>query len=299
MSDEKALQLLIVDDDELNREIITEHLEDSGYVMTTAEDGDIALEMLEREPTKFDVVLLDRMMPRMGGMEVLSKIRQHPQLSNILVILQTARASTGDIVDGMRAGANYYLTKPFEEAMLKTIVKTASEDRKRFLSLQQALVRSTRTLSLMEFGRFNFQTLAQASDLATMLANACPNATQVVTGLSELMINAIEHGNLGIGYDEKSELNISGKWLEEIERRIESSANKNKWANISFEQDQDKITISIKDQGQGFDWHNYLELDPDRAFDNHGRGIAMAKILSFDSIEYIGTGNEVKVTILA
>ncbi len=298
MSDEKALQLLIVDDDELNQEIITEHLEDSGYVMTTAEDGDIALEMLEREPTKFDVVLLDRMMPRMGGMEVLSKIRQHPQLSNILVILQTARASTGDIIDGMRAGANYYLTKPFEETMLKTIVKTASEDRKRFLSLQQALAQSTRTLSLMEFGRFNFQTLAQASDLATMLANACPNATRVVTGLSELMINAIEHGNLGIGYDEKSELNISGEWLKEIERRIESSANKNKWACISFEQDQNKITISIKDQGQGFDWHNYLELDPDRAFDNHGRGIAMAKMLSFDSIEYIGTGNKVKVTIL-
>ncbi len=298
MSAEKALQLLIVDDDELNREIITEHLEDSGYVMTTAEDGDIALEMLEREPTKFDVVLLDRMMPRMGGMEVLSKIRQHPQLSNILVILQTARASTGDIIDGMRAGANYYLTKPFEETMLKTIVKTASEDRKRFLSLQQALAQSTRTLSLMEFGRFNFQTLAQASDLATMLANACPNATRVVTGLSELMINAIEHGNLGIGYDEKSELNISGEWLKEIERRIESSANKNKWACISFEQDQDKITISIKDQGRGFDWHNYLELDPDRAFDNHGRGIAMAKMLSFDSIEYIGTGNKVKVTIL-
>jgi len=298
MSDEKALQLLIVDDDELNREIITEHLADSGYVMSTANDGDIAIEMLESEPTKFDIVLLDRMMPRIGGMEVLSKIRQHPQLSNLLVILQTARASTEDIVDGMKAGANYYLTKPFEETMLKTIVKTASDDRKRFLLLQQALAQNTRTLNLMEFGRFSFQTLAQASDLATMLANACPNASRVVTGLSELMINAIEHGNLGIGYDEKSELNIAGGWLNEIEKRIKSPKNSDKWVNISFEQHDNKITISIRDQGQGFDWHNYLELDPDRAFDNHGRGIAMAKMLSFDSIEYIGVGNEVKVTIL-
>jgi DNA-binding response OmpR family regulator len=297
MSDEKAHHLLIVDDDELNREIITEHLDDSNYVMSTADDGDIAIEMLEAEPTKYDIVLLDRMMPRVGGMEVLAKIRQHPQLSNIMVILQTARASTEDIIDGMKAGANYYLTKPFEETMLKTVVQTASDDRRRFLALQQALAQNTRTLNLMEFGRFNFQTLDQAKDLATMLANNCPDASRAVTGLSELMINAIEHGNLGISYDEKSELNTAGGWLEEIENRIVSTEHSEKWANISFEQDDSKITILITDQGPGFDWNNYLELDPDRAFDNHGRGIAMAKMLSFDSIEYLGTGNEVRVTI--
>ncbi len=298
MPDEKALQLLIVDDDELNREIITEHLDESDYVITTANDGDIAIELLEKEPTKFDIVLLDRMMPRMGGMEVLSRIRQHSQLSSIPVILQTARASTDDIIDGMKAGANYYITKPFEETMLKTVVQTAGGDRKRFLNLQQALIQSTRTLTLMELGRFSFQTLSQASDLATMLANACPDANRVVTGLSELMINAIEHGNLGIGYHEKSELNIAGEWLKEIEHRIGLPQYSEKWTTIAFEKNRGKITISIKDQGQGFDWHNYLELDPNRAFDNHGRGIAMAKLLSFDAIEYLGSGNEVKVTIL-
>ncbi|MCF6281711.1 MAG: response regulator [Candidatus Polarisedimenticolaceae bacterium] len=298
MPENRILQLLIVDDDELNRDIIMEHLDESDYIISSANDGDIAIEMLEKEPTKFDIILLDRMMPRMGGMEVLARIKQHPQLSNIPVILQTARTSTEDIIDGMKAGANYYLTKPFKETLLKTVVNTAGTDRKRFLDLQQALLQSTRTLALMQLGCFHFQTLAQASDLATMLANACPDASRVVTGLSELMINAIEHGNLGIGYDEKSELNTSGHWLEEVNNRTESPHNKEKWATISFEQVDNKVTILIKDQGQGFDWHNYLELDPERAFDNHGRGIAMAKMLSFDALEYLGTGNEVRVTIL-
>lgn len=298
MSDQQPLRLLVVDDDELNRDIIEEYLDESGYEIVTAEDGDIAIEMLEKEPSRFDIVLLDRMMPRMGGMEVLSRIKQHPQLSTIPVILQTARAGKENILEGMKAGAYYYLTKPFEEAMLTTVVKTADNERRRHLALQNALEQSARTLSLMGLGRFNFQTLEQAGDLATMLAKACPDAKRVVTGLSELMINAVEHGNLGVSYDEKGRINADGCWLEEIEKRQQLPENRDKWAEISFQQSESEITILIKDQGQGFDWSDYLELNPDRAFDNHGRGIAMAKMLSFDNLEYLGCGNEVRVTIL-
>ncbi|HLD95062.1 MAG TPA: response regulator, partial [Alphaproteobacteria bacterium] len=54
--------------------------------------------------------------------------------------------------------------------------------------------------------------------------------------------------------------------------------------------------IRIKDQGNGFDWKKYLELSPERATDPHGRGIAMAKTLSFSRLEYQGCGNEVVAT---
>ena len=298
MLNRQTLHLLIVDDDELNRDIIEEYLDESGYEITTADDGDVAIEMLESEPARFDIVLLDRMMPRMDGMEVMSRIMQHPQLSAIPVILQTARASKQDILEGMQAGAHYYLTKPFEETMLKTVVKTADNERRRYLELQHDLGQSTRTLGLMALGRFNFQTLEQANDLATMLAKACPNAERVVTGLSELMINAVEHGNLGISYDEKSKVNAEGRWREEVEKRLQMAENRDKWAELLFQQSENEITVTIKDQGTGFDWSNYLEFNPDRAFDSHGRGIAMANTLSFDQLEYLGCGNEVRITIL-
>jgi hypothetical protein len=57
------------------------------------------------------------------------------------------------------------------------------------------------------------------------------------------------------------------------------------------------VQIRIRDQGQGFDWTPYLDFDPERAFDPHGRGIAMARLSSFDDLEYLGDGNEVLATV--
>ena len=54
----------------------------------------------------------------------------------------------------------------------------------------------------------------------------------------------------------------------------------------------------ISDQGDGFDWQPYLDIDLSRIFDTHGRGIAMARGLSFDQVEFLGKGNQVRVTVL-
>ena len=55
--------------------------------------------------------------------------------------------------------------------------------------------------------------------------------------------------------------------------------------------------MTIADQGQGFDWQSYVEFSPERVFDLHGRGIAMSKALSFDSLEYCGNGSKVIATV--
>ena len=60
----------------------------------------------------------------------------------------------------------------------------------------------------------------------------------------------------------------------------------------------DSVRYTIKDEGLGFDWEKYLEVDPARLLDSHGRGIAMAAHASFDSIEYRGGGSEVSVRVL-
>ncbi len=69
--------------------------------------------------------------------------------------------------------------------------------------------------------------------------------------------------------------------------------NKDKKVLVHFERSDDDITLTITDDGDGFDWQHYMEIDPDRATHSHGRGIALSKMMSFDSIEYRGTGNEV------
>jgi len=68
-------------------------------------------------------------------------------------------------------------------------------------------------------------------------------------------------------------------------------------ARVRFSRDAGAVTIHIADQGEGFDWRPYLEFSAARAFDPHGRGISMARMVSFDSLEYQGRGNEVVVRL--
>ena len=113
----------------------------------------------------------------------------------------------------MRAGAYYYLTKPFKESQFLSIVDTAVQDRMQFRGLQNLLVESSQTPGAMNSASFRFQTLEQAEALSSFLAKAFPQPEKIILGLSELMVNAVEHGNLGITYAEKTFLNGEGRTL--------------------------------------------------------------------------------------
>ncbi len=289
--------VLVVDDEEFNLEILIEYLEDAGYAPVGAVDGQQAWEILESEPQRFDAVLLDRMMPQMDGLEVLKRIKAHAELKTLPVIMQTAKAAKENILEGLQAGAYYYLTKPFEKETMLAIVDTAVSDYQRHNSLQQEALRTVHTLSLMEQGRFLFRTLDEARNLATLLANAAPMGKRLVIGLSELFLNAVEHGNLGIGYDEKTLLNQQGNWGLDVERRLALPENADKQVLVEYTRKNGELNFLVRDQGTGFDWKSYLEISPERALDNHGRGIAMARGISFDSLEYRGSGNEVIATV--
>ncbi|MCF6251795.1 MAG: response regulator [Methylococcaceae bacterium] len=288
--------ILIVDDEILNLEIVSEYLSDD-YQISTAENGVIAWEMLEKSPNDFDVILLDRMMPNMNGMEVLEKIKQHPILQHCPVIFQTAKASASDIAEGINAGAYYYLTKPFDENVLLSVTKTAVEDRLRYKEILDNLEQTKLTMGMLTSARFEFKTLDEARSIASLVSNACPEPAGIVMGLTELMINAVEHGNLGITYAEKSILNEQGTWVDEVNTRLQLAKNINKAVSINFLRNADYIEITVIDQGEGFDWKDYMDFDPDRVMDNHGRGIAVANKLSFSAVEYKGKGNEVCATL--
>ena len=152
-------------------------------------------------------------------------------------------------------------------------------------------------MKLLHHAEYQFKTLEEARRLAALLAETCPNPSKTMTGLAELMINAVEHGNLGITYSEKSRLYADGRWVEEIEARLQRPEYVDKFAKIVLQRTPGYITFTIEDQGKGFNPEAYLELSADRAFDTHGRGIAMARMFSFKSIEYLGNGNVVCATI--
>jgi DNA-binding response OmpR family regulator len=286
-------RILVIDDDPLIRGLLEYQLRRAGYEPTLAEDGSRGLSLLQEQPERFASVLLDRTLPGMNGMEVLARVKSDDALRTLPVIMVTGIADPGSVREGLEAGAYYYLTKPFDGPMLLAIVRTAVNDRREHRTLRESTRRTVGSFSLMMRGDYELRTLEEARVLAGLLAQCSADPERIVVGLSELLVNAVEHGNLGITYEEKTALIESGAWEEEVQRRLRLPANRDKRAKVAFERASGELRYRIEDCGAGFDWRRYLEISPARAFHTHGRGIAMSRSLSFDRVEYFGAGNQV------
>lgn len=290
-------RVLIVEDSEADRALLDAHLSRDGFETEFACDGVDAWQMLDANPDRYDLVLLDRSMPRMNGLELLKRIKSDHRFLIIPVILQSALVARDEVIEGIRAGAYYYLTKPYDVEMLMSVVRTAAVDSAAARELQRRVRRGLQVLQLLDDAHFTYRTIEEARGLAAVLANACPDAEATVIGLTELLVNAVEHGNLGITYDDKSVLLAEGTWAAEVERRLALPENVAKRVDVVFHRNDTELRFTICDRGNGFEWTRYLDIDPRRAFDRHGRGILMARHVSFSSIEYRGCGNEVVATV--
>jgi CheY-like chemotaxis protein len=288
--------ILAVDDEPFNLDIIDQYLSEAGYRVTNAPGGRQALQALE-EHRDIDVVVLDRMMPDLNGMEVLAAMRANPAWAVIPVVMQTAAGEKEQVAEGMRAGAFYYLVKPYEEAMLLAMVKAAASEAVQRQTLRSELRTLDRGIQLLNEMAFRFRTVEEARDVAEFVARCFPAARALQLGLTELAINAIEHGNLGITYGEKSRLLLEDGWAAELERRVRLPENAQKFAELRVACSTERVHLHLRDQGRGFDWRAYQELSAERAADPHGRGIATARMFAFQSLEYLGEGNELKCVI--
>ncbi len=294
---EKVSTLLLVDDASFDLKILQKFLTNEPYTLELAHSGTEAWLKLQSNPDKYHAVLLDQIMPDITGIEVLQRMKEHHVLKYIPVIFQTASTSKDDILSGLEAGAHYYLTKPFLLKELIIVVRAAITEYLQIINLNLRLRKETASLKLLDYGEFTLKTLQEADALASLLANATPHPENVVLGLSELLINAVEHGNLGIGYDEKSILWNNGTWANEIERRLCLPENIDKIVRVKFTKNLAVIKIKITDEGKGFNWNKFMGFDPARAYDTHGRGIATANKLSFNEVRYYDTGNIVEAII--
>jgi two-component system cell cycle response regulator len=158
---EEGARILVVDDNEDNVDLLRTRLSLRGFRVEVARDGEEALEAIRRCPP--DLVLLDVMMPRVDGLEVLRQVKSDPTLPFIPVILQTALDTTSDKIAGLDAGADDFLSKPLHFAELEARVRSLL----RIKALQEELGARERELQ-----RVNAQLLEMAqTDPLTQLDN--------------------------------------------------------------------------------------------------------------------------------
>lgn len=121
----KKTEILLVDDDPIILKVLTEFLHEANYKTTTAENGDVAWKLLNQDHHRFSLMIIDRVMPILDGINLLYKIKMTPSLHHIPLIMLTNHAERQEVGVAVAAGVFDFLFKPIEKELLLLVVKRA------------------------------------------------------------------------------------------------------------------------------------------------------------------------------
>ena len=170
------MKILIAEDDSISRRILKSTLTKWGYDVVSVADGNEARDKMQKEDAP-RLVVLDWMMPGMDGVEVCRRIRQAGKSEPMYIILLTARGDKNDIVEGLGAGADDYILKPFDNHELRARIDVG----RRVVELQNALTEKEKTQGAIE--------------MAGAVCHELNQPLQVVSGNSELLLMDITEDN--------------------------------------------------------------------------------------------------------
>ena len=291
---ERCQKVLLVDDD-LTSIIMLKHIANKfNYEYEVAENAEQALDIILRsDPRQYCAVITDIVMPGMSGLDLLRKVKKIPDYAQVPFILQTSSTDDSIFKEGLEEGAYYFLNKPLNVEIVGKVLGSAVRDLESYSKINRLLSDTKASFSLLSHAEFTFRTIYEAQKLASTIAQLSFAPAKTSLGLFELMENAVEHGNLGITYDEKSELIESHSLIREIERRHCLPINRDKTVTVRLECHDGIRRVEIVDMGDGFDYSNFLEFSPERLTHTHGRGIMIANTSCFSKLEYLNGGNTV------
>lgn len=280
-------KVLVVDDEQINLFLVREFLAREPLHLDLQSDPLAAWALLAAPDSDYALVLLDRLMPGLDGIEFLRRMKADPRLYRVPVIMQSGAASSDQVREGLQAGADRYLVKPYGPQDLISIIHDV---------LGQRAGERNGPDECREIVEYRFRTLKDINDLIPLLACLAASPDVVAPGLVELMLNAVEHGNLEITREQKTALQQADAWEAEIQRRLDLPEYRARFATVRVERRADEVDYTITDQGSGFDWRAHLELNEDPGASPNGRGIALARLISFSKLRFAGSGNCVVAT---
>ena len=161
------------------------------------------------------------------------------------------------------------------------------------IRLEVLLKNHKQSIEILHKATFTFTTLSEAHVLSQTLSLGCLEVNKVAMGLTEILVNAVEHGNLGFSYEDKSRYHDNGTWHKELEKRQNSPKYKDKYVTLKMERNDEMIKFTVIDQGTGFDYEKYMSINPEQVELEHGRGISLARLVAFEKLEYLPPGNQV------
>jgi CheY-like chemotaxis protein/anti-sigma regulatory factor (Ser/Thr protein kinase) len=288
------MKVLIVEDDKASRLFLESLLESNNYTFKSAANGVEGLNVFEEyEP---DLVLTDIQMPIMDGLELLEAIRN--KKSETIVIIITAFGTENYAIQALHLGANNYLKKPVSGQELLALLK-------KYKTIITAKYSPDKLPGKLIHRKAKYEFESDMTKIPKIVDKVIVESALEVEdnikvnlelGLVELITNAIEHGNLGIDYNEKQEALKKGILDDLYSKRTNNPQYSNRKVIVEFYADSEKFEWTITDEGDGFDWTLLPNpTDQDHILELSGRGIFITRFL-FDTLEYKGKGNIVTAT---
>jgi DNA-binding response OmpR family regulator len=284
-------KILIVDDNIDLLDYLKDFFMIYNYEVILAETGAEGIDKFrEFSP---DIVISDMRLPDKNGNVVVKEIKEIDREVPIIII--TGYSDHQLILSAMKNGACDLLKKPFKPNDLKYLInKIETLFRKIKVKLSSAFVQwEKRHLKI----RNDLRIIRSVVDfIFSNIDYISEDVSFMKIGLQEVLINAIEHGNLEITNKEKKELLDRGDYNKILNERVQDSAYKDKFVDIKIFSTPEYLKITVQDMGKGFDPTQIPDpTNPENFLEEYGKGIFMA-INAFDEVEYNDIGNCVTLT---
>jgi CheY-like chemotaxis protein len=283
--------ILIIEDDNEIVELINSYFKEIEVAIDHVGDGLQAIDLILEEPDKYDLILVDRVLPGIDGIELIKKIKNSSSSVLTPVVMITSSAKDEQVSNGIKAGAFYYLIKPLRKKSFLTVVEKSfayvdhdRNGRKYF----NTFLRGNNFVNQLNATIRNYK---DVKDLSYTLSFYFKNPDKAFRGIYELIINSVEHGLYNIGKN-KNKLIKEGKYADQLESSYSNLANNN-LVKVSLTNNRKFTQIEIQDPGEGFNWKNFLSLDPANSNKESGKGVAYAKQVCFDEVIFNKKGNVV------
>jgi DNA-binding response OmpR family regulator len=284
-----TMRILLVEDDRMASVVIASMLADLGFQVETADNGAEAYAMLRQDPQRADFVLTDRFMPALDGLGLTRRIKREAETRHLPVIMLTGTGDSASVAEGIEAGVMQYLTKPVDPVLLRQVLQATVRQIEQRRATAQTLQSHQAGFANIQRVDFHLRTIAEAGPVASLLASLAQNPEKALTGIRELLNNAVEHGIYRLGTQAKAQHLAAGTLEQELARRAADPAYGG-IAEGAAQRIAGGVQFAFRDPGPGFPWQRYLRPDPAQGIGQCGRGIARAALI-FDKLDFHGTGN--------
>jgi DNA-binding response OmpR family regulator len=292
----QTTKILLIDDEALVREELGALLQDEGYEVITGADGEEGLALFRSAAP--DMVITDVRMPRRDGLSVAMTIRQEDPSVPVTVI--TGHGNEAMAIEAIRAGVTDFIKKPVRlDDLSAALLRMQAARQPAILGFSElppsvVLVQHAWTYRLEN----DLEAIPTFVDvLLKHVASGMDRMSALELGLAlrEVILNAVEHGNLGLTYKEKSRALENGTLEQLLAERARRPELGQRRVTVTARREDRRLMVQVLDEGDGFDWRSLPDpTDATHLLSTHGRGVLLAR-LSVDVMTYNPKGNEVTI----